>query len=116
MKKSTLALLTAAIAFSPLAAFAQDAQTSIQDNTNSAAAIGTANYIDQDATQHSLQQQLDLGQYGVPSYPDAQTSAQINANEGAAVGEYNVIDQDATQTNIQDQVDVNQYLPHGYGY
>ncbi|MEM8676147.1 MAG: hypothetical protein AAGF83_20110 [Cyanobacteria bacterium P01_G01_bin.67] len=140
MKKSTLALLTTVIAFTPLlceavsfrTAFAQglqqlgstrsgfptvaQAQTSIQDNTNSAAAVGTANYIDQDATQHSLQQQLDLGAYGVPSYPDAQTSVQKNANEAAAVGNYNYIDQDATQTNIQDQVDLNQYLPHGYGY
>ncbi|MEM8720646.1 MAG: hypothetical protein AAGE84_15325 [Cyanobacteria bacterium P01_G01_bin.39] len=116
MKKSTLALLTTVIAFAPLTAFAQDVQTSIQDNTNSAAAVGHANYIDQDATQHSLQQQLDLGAYGVPGYPDAQTSVQKNANEAAAVGDYNVIDQDAVQTNIQDQVDVNQYLPHGYGY
>ena len=116
MKKSTLALLTTVIAFSPLAAFAQDSSTSIQDNTNSAAAVGTANYIDQDATQQNLQQQLDLGAYGVPSYPDAQTSVQKNANEAAAIGEYNVIDQDATQTNIQDQVDLDKYLPHGYGY
>ncbi|MEO1005677.1 MAG: hypothetical protein AAFW67_07460 [Cyanobacteria bacterium J06638_38] len=116
MKKSTLALLTTVIAFSPLAAFAQNAQTSIQGNTNSAAAVGNANYIDQDATQHNLQQQLDLGAYGVPSAPDAQTSVQQNANEAAAVGNYNFIDQDATQTSIQDQVDLNQYLPHGYGY
>ena len=116
MKKSTLALLTTVIAFAPLSAFAQGVQTNIQDNTNSAAAVGTANYIDQDATQHSLQQQLDLGAYGVPSYPDAQTSVQKNANEAAAVGDYNVIDQNATQTNIQDQIDLNQYLPQGYGY
>ncbi|MEM7594125.1 MAG: hypothetical protein AAF383_21880 [Cyanobacteria bacterium P01_A01_bin.83] len=116
MKKSTLALLTTIIAFAPLTAFAQDSSTSVQNNTNSAAAVGTANYIDQDATQHNLQQQLDLGAYGVPDAPDAQTSVQFNANEGAAVGDYNVIDQDATQTNIQDQVDVNQYLPQGYGY
>ena len=116
MKKSTLALLTTVIAFAPLSAFAQDVQTSIQDNTNSAAAVGVGNFIRQDATQTNIQNQLDLGAYGVPSYPDAQTSVQKNANEAAAVGEYNVIDQDATQTNIQDQVDLNQYLPHGYGY
>ena len=115
MKKS-IALLTTVIAFAPLTAFAQDSSTSIQNNINSAAAVGTANYIDQDATQHSLQQQLDLGAYGVPSYPDAQTSVQGNVNEAAAIGNYNVIDQDATQTSIQDQVDINQYLPQGYGY
>ena len=116
MKKSTLALLTTVIAFAPLTAFAQDAQTSIQNNTNSASAIGNANFIDQNATQTNLQQQLDLGAYGIPATPDAQTSVQINANEAAAIGDYNVIDQNATQTNIQDQVDLNQYLPQGFGY
>ena len=131
MKKSTLALLTTIIAFAPLTAFAQqldstrsgnptvaqaqDTQTSIQNNTNSAAAVGDANFIQQDAIQTNIQDQLDLGAHGYTS-PEAQTSAQINANEAAAVGDYNVIDQDATQTNIQDQVDLNQYLPQGYGY
>ncbi|MEL6462163.1 MAG: hypothetical protein AAFN00_14120 [Cyanobacteria bacterium J06558_2] len=115
MKKSTLALLTTVIAFSPLAAFAQDSQTSIQQNSNSAAAVGTANFIQQDAVQTNIQGQLDLGGYGYTT-PDAQTSVQINANEAAAVGNFNVIDQDATQTSVQDQVDVNQYLPYGYGY
>ncbi|MEM8720643.1 MAG: hypothetical protein AAGE84_15310 [Cyanobacteria bacterium P01_G01_bin.39] len=116
MKKSTLALLTTVIAFSPLTAFAQDSSTSIQNNTNSAAAVGNANFIQQDAIQTNIQNQLDLGAYGVPSAPDAQTSVQTNANEAAAVGDYNVIDQDAIQTNIQDQVDVTEYLPFGYGY
>ena len=127
MKKSTLSLLTAVIAFSPLAAFAQDAQqlgstgsgfptvaqaqTSIQHNTNSAAAVGHANYIDQNATQTSIQDQFDLGGYGYTT-PEAQTSAQINANEAAAIGAGNYIDQDATQTSVQGQFDVNQYLPH----
>ena len=111
MKKSTLSLLTAVIAFSPLAAFAQDAQTSIQNNTNSAAAVGHANYIDQNATQTSIQDQFDLGGYGYTT-PEAQTSAQINANEAAAIGEYNAIGQDATQTSVQGQFDVNQYLPY----
>ena len=111
MKKSTLGILTAVIALSPLAAFAQDAQTSIQDNTNSAAAVGKGNLIHQNADQLNVQDQLDLGGYGYTT-PEAQTSAQINANEAAAVGGFNVIDQDATQTNVQDQVDVNQYLPY----
>ena len=112
MKKSTLSLLTAVIAFSPLSAFAQDAQTSIQQNTNSAAAVGVGNLIHQNATQTSVQDQFDFGAYGVPATPDAQTSVQVNQNEAAAVGEFNYIGQDATQTNIQDQVDVNQYLPY----
>ena len=116
MKKSTLGILTAVIAFSPLTAFAQDAQTSIQNNTNSAAAVGNGNFIHQNADQASEQNQLDLGAYGVPSTPDAQTSVQVNANEAAAIGNHNAIVQDATQTSVQDQVDVNQYLPYGYGY
>jgi hypothetical protein len=114
MKKSTLGILTAIIAFSPLTAFAQDAQTSIQSNTNSAAAVGTGNYIGQDATQNSVQNQLDLSAYGVPSTPDAQLSVQGNANEASAIGNYNVVGQDATQNSTQGQVDVNQYLPYGY--
>ncbi|MGL4879740.1 MAG: hypothetical protein ACRC8K_01565 [Waterburya sp.] len=114
MKKSTLGILTAIIAFSPLTAFAQDAQTSIQSNTNSAAAVGTGNYIDQNATQNSVQNQLDLGAYGVPTTPEVQTSVQGNANEATAIGGYNVIGQDATQNSSQGQVDVNQYLPYGY--
>ena len=115
MKKSTLALLTTVIAFSPLSAFAQDTQTSIQTNSNSGSAIGDANLVLQNADQASYQNQLDLGGYGYDA-PDAQTSVQVNANEAAAIGEYNVIDQDATQTSVQDQVDVNKYLPYGYGY
>ena len=114
MKKSTLSILTAVIALSPLTAFAQDVQTSIQGNTNSAAAVGTGNLILQDATQTSVQDQLNLGQYGVPAAPNAQTSVQQNANEAAAVGDYNLIGQDATQTSVQGQVDVEQYLPSGY--
>ena len=110
--KTTLSLLTAVIAFSPLAAFAQDAQTSIQQNTNSAAAVGVGNLIDQNATQTSVQDQFDFGAYGVPATPDAQTSVQVNGNEAAAIGDYNYIGQDATQTSVQDQVDVNQYLPY----
>ena len=110
--KTTLSLLTAVIAFSPLAAFAQDTQTSIQQNSNSAAAVGHANYIDQNVTQTSIQDQFDFGAYGVPATPDAQTSVQVNGNEAAAIGSYNYIDQDATQTSVQDQVDVNQYLPY----
>ncbi len=114
MKKSTLALLTTVIAFAPLTAFAQNAQTSIQGNTNSAAAVGDANLILQNADQANYQQQLNLDAYGVPTAPNAQTAVQQNANEAAAVGGYNIIDQNAAQTSVQDQVDVQQYLPSGY--
>jgi hypothetical protein len=99
----------------PSVAQAQDAQTSIQNNKNSAAAVGTGNFIHQNADQTSYQNQLDLGGYGY-STPDAQTSVQLNANSAAAVGAGNAIVQDATQTNVQGQVDVNQYIPYSYGY
>jgi hypothetical protein len=114
MKKSTLGILTAIIAFAPLTAFAQDTQTNIQSNTNSAAAVGSGNFINQSTTQNSVQNQLDLGAYGVPSTPEAQTSVQVNANEAAAIGNGNIIDQNAIQNSTQGQVDVNQYLPYGY--
>jgi uncharacterized protein involved in propanediol utilization len=114
MKKSTLSILTAVIAFSPLTAFAQDAQTSVQTNSNSAAAVGTGNLVLQNTDQLNVQDQLNLGQYGVPATPNAQTAIQGNVNEAAAVGNHNVIGQDATQTNIQDQVDLNKYLPSGH--
>ncbi len=111
MKKVTLSILTAAIAFSPLTAFAQDAQTSIQSNTNSAAAVGDANLILQNANQANEQQQLNLDAYGLPTTPNTQTSVQGNANSAAAIGNYNVVGQDATQNSTQGQVDINQYLP-----
>ena len=109
MKKATLSILTTAIAvLAPLTAFAQE-QTSIQTNANSAAAVGDANLLLQNATQAN--QQLGIAGYGVPNTPNAQTAVQGNINEAAAVGNYNVIGQDAVQTNTQGQVDVNQYLP-----
>ena len=111
MKKSALGILTTVIALSPLTAFAQDAQTSIQTNTNSAAAVGDANLILQNADQANYQQQIDLDGYGVPMSPEVQTSVQGNVNEAAAVGTYNLIDQQGTQTNLQEQVDVDRYLP-----
>ncbi|WP_019503164.1 hypothetical protein [Pleurocapsa sp. PCC 7319] len=112
MKKSTLAILTAVIAFAPLTAFAQDTQNSAQIGGNSAAAVGYGNYIDQDAHQTSFQDQLNSGGYGVPDAPDAQNSLQVNTNEAAAIGEYNVIDQEADQSNVQLQTDIESYYPH----
>lgn len=111
MKKSTLSILTTVIAFSPLTAFAQDAQTSIQTNANSAAGVGDANLILQNADQDSHQQQLGLDAYGVPATPEAQTSVQGNVNEAAGIGDHNVIDQQGIQTNLQDQVDIDGYIP-----
>ena len=63
MKKSTLAILTTLIAFAPLTAFAGDTQTSIQNNTNSAAGIGNHNLLIQNADQTSVQDQVDVNKY-----------------------------------------------------
>ncbi|BAZ45127.1 hypothetical protein NIES4102_21450 [Chondrocystis sp. NIES-4102] len=112
MKKSLLSILTAAIALSPLTAFAQDAQTNIQSNTNSAAAVGSANTLLQNAHQASGQQQINLDAYGIPSTPSPQTSVQKNGNSAAGIGTHNLINQNADQTNSQSQLDINQYLPH----
>lgn len=111
MKKVTLSILTTAIALvAPLTAFAQE-QTSIQTNTNSAAAVGTGNLILQNANQTSVQNRINHNGYRIPATPNNQTAVQGNINEAAAVGNYNVIGQDAVQTNTQGQIDVNQYLP-----
>jgi hypothetical protein len=109
MKKSTFGILaTLALTLAPVAAFAQDAQTSIQNNTNSASAVGDANLILQNATQNSDQTQLGINGY---TNPADQLSVQGNANAGAAIGGYNVVDQNATQNSDQTQVDANQYIP-----
>ena len=115
MKKSTFGILaTVALAFTPVAAFAQDAQTSVQTNSNSAAAVGYGNTILQNTDQYSNQTQVDVGGYGYGyDAPDSQLSIQGNANEAAAIGGGNVIVQDADQYNNQTQVDVDGY---GYGY
>ena len=109
MKKSTFGILaTLALAFTPVAAFAQDSQTSVQTNSNSAAAVGDYNTVIQDANQSSDQLQVGAdgyGYYGHPDTPDAQLSIQGNTNEAAAIGSGNLIDQYAGQDNVQTQVD-----------
>ena len=116
MKKSTFGILaTVALAFTPVAAFA-DNQTSFQGNANSAAAVGEHNAIIQTADQDSDQLQVDVEGYGYGyDAPDSQTSIQGNENNAAAIGEYNTIVQDADQDSYQTQVDVEGYIPsHGY--
>ena len=116
MKASKLGILaTVAVLFTPVAAFAQDSQVSVQGNSNSATAVGYGNTIYQDATQASNQTQVDGYGYGYDA-PDAQVSIQDNSNSAAAIGNGNTIVQDATQINNQTQVDLGGYsIPH-YGY
>ena len=107
MKKSTFGILaTIALAFTPVAAFAQNSQTSVQTNSNSAVAEGNYNTVIQDAYQNSDQLQVgtDGYGYGYPDPPDSQLSIQGNSNEAAAIGNQNFIEQYAGQENIQTQV------------
>ena len=92
-----------------MTAFAQNAQTSVQNSSNSAAAVGTGNYIEQNTLQHSDQTQLDVNGYPTPS---SQLSIQDNANSAAAIGNYNTIQQNTVQDSSQTNVDVGSYLPH----
>ena len=109
MKASKFTLLaTIAVLFTPVAAFAEG-QVSIQDNSHSAAAVGTGNLVIQDTTQMSDQTQLDIGGYGYDT-PDAQTSIQMNSSEAAAIGHGNTIIQDTDQRSEQTQVDIDRYL------
>ncbi len=110
MKKSTFGILaTVALALSPVAAFAQDAQTSVQTNSNSAAAVGDYNAIIQDANQSSDQLQVGTDGYGYgygyPDTSDSQLSIQGNINEAATIGNQNLIEQYAGQDNVQTQVE-----------
>jgi hypothetical protein len=108
MKKSLL-IAAVAIVFCPLTAFAQNAQTNVQNSSNSAAAVGTGNYIEQNTLQHSDQTQLDANGYPTPS---SQLSIQDNANSAAAIGNYNAIQQNTVQDSSQTNVDVGSYIPN----
>ena len=98
MKKSTFSLIaTAAMIFTPVAAFAQDSQQNLQINHSGAAAVGEGNFVNQTVDQYSEQ-----SQYGINDYvPSTQSSIQDNLSEASAVGEYNTINQETYQQNSQ---------------
>lgn len=109
MKKSTFGLIaTAALIFTPVAAFAQDSQQNLQINHSGAAAVGEGNWVDQTTDQYNQQSQLGVNGYGY-DVPSTQTSVQDNLSEASAVGEYNTINQDNYQENYQNQGNVNGY-------
>ena len=119
MKTAKLGILaTVAVLFTPVAAFAGDTQTNIQTNKNSAAAVGNANVLLQQA--HQNNGQIQVGKSGYPygyggyKTPSAQNNAQINANEAATIGDRNVVGQSAAQNNAQTNVDLQKYLPSFY--
>ncbi len=112
MKKSTFGILaTAALVLSPVAAFAQEAQTNIQRASNSAAAIGNGNNIFQNIEQTNFQNQFGADGYFPSTSPQGQVSVQDASNAAAAVGNFNTIFQNVDQSNVQNQYDVNGYFP-----
>jgi hypothetical protein len=111
MKKSLGIIATVALAFSPVAVFAQEVQTNIQGASNSAAAVGTHNFVNQNIDQTSFQDQFGADGYYYGSDPQAQISVQDASNSGAAIGTGNFVNQDIDQYNQQFQTDVG-----GYGY
>ncbi len=109
MKKSTFGILaTIALAFSPVAAFAQQAQISGQSADNTGAAVGFGNYVEQTIDQDNYQNQLDVPGYYPQTGPQLQINGQDAANTGAAVGTYNYLDQNVDQYSEQ--------LQQGFGY
>ena len=112
MKKSLGIIATVASAFSPVAVFAQEVQTNIQGASNSAAAVGTHNFVNQNIDQTSFQDQLSVDGYYPSADPQGQISVQDASNSGAAIGHGNVVNQDIDQYNQQFQTDVGGYLPY----
>ena len=113
MKKSTFGILaTAAMILTPVAAMAQDAQSNLQINRSDAAAVGVGNFVNQNTTQQSYQDQFDINGYYSPSN---QNNIQDNAAAASAVGEYNVINQGANQVSGQTNTTIDTYSDY-YGY
>ncbi len=111
MKKSLGIIATVALAFSPVAAFAQQVESNFQGASNSAAAVGTSNFVNQNIDQTSFQDQWQVDGYYPSADPQAQISVQDASNSGAAVGTGNFVNQDIDQYNQQVQTDIG-----GYGY
>jgi hypothetical protein len=99
MKKSLGIIATVALAFSPVAVFAQEAQVNVQGASNSAAAIGTNNFVNQNINQTSFQDQFGADGYYYGSDPQVQMSVQDASNSGAAIGTGNFVNQDIDQSD-----------------
>ncbi|BAU66288.1 hypothetical protein STA3757_36920 [Stanieria sp. NIES-3757] len=105
MKKAALIISTLALALAPVAAFAQQAQNSVQAGSNSALTQGYGNIVDQNVSNDLTQTQVGIGGFSVD--PQIQTSVQAGQNVGVAVGEHNVINQNVNNNADQFQSDFN---------
>jgi hypothetical protein len=107
--KSAFGLLaTAALVFSPAAAFAGQTQVNSQGSKNQAVTTGTNNLLIQNTEQGSVQDQVDVE--GMMKDPQMQINQQQSGNAGAAIGDYNNLIQQTQQDNVQQQTDVD--IPH----
>jgi hypothetical protein len=95
--------------------FAQETQLNVQGASNSAAAVGTGNFVNQNIDQTSFQDQFGADGYYYGSDPQVQMSVQDASNSGAAIGHGNFVNQDIDQYNQQVQTDVGGY-GHYFGY
>jgi hypothetical protein len=101
--KSFGLIATAALVFSPLAAFAGETQINSQNASNSAVAVGSGNTVIQNTDQMSIQDQFGAGGYYNGSDPQLQINQQNASNSGAAIGNGNTLIQNVDQFSGQFQ-------------
>jgi hypothetical protein len=109
MKKAALIISTLALALSPIAAFAQQAQSNVQAGSNAAVTHGIGNYTNQAVSNDLTQTQLDIDGYSID--PQIQQSVQAGQNQSATFGIGNVTNQGVYNSADQLQSDFD-YLPY----
>jgi opacity protein-like surface antigen len=103
MKKAALIISTLALALSPVAAFAQQAQSNVQAGSNAAVTQGYGNYTNQAVSNDLTQTQLGVDGYSID--PQIQQSVQAGQNQSATFGIGNVTNQNVTNSADQLQSD-----------
>ncbi|WP_250122792.1 hypothetical protein [Chroococcidiopsis sp. CCMEE 29] len=111
LKKSFMLSLVSVAALGFFSLPARADQTSVQLNNQEAAAVGEYNYIGQESSQISTQEQV--GKYGVAEkYKTERQEAIQDAKQAAgAVGRGNRIRQTSEQLTIQQQNNSYRYHP-----
>jgi hypothetical protein len=105
MKKTALIISTLALTLSPVAAFAQQAQSNVQAGSNQALTQGVGNLTNQAVSNDLTQTQLDLDGYGID--PQIQNSVQAGQNTGITQGYGNVTNQGVSNSADQFQTDID---------
>ncbi|MGL5874001.1 MAG: hypothetical protein ACRC2R_16805 [Xenococcaceae cyanobacterium] len=100
-------IATAALVFSPVAAFAGEQQVNSQSAKNSGVANGVGNLVIQNTDQDNHQNQLDVDGYLKDAGAQTQINKQDAVNSGAAVGVGNDLIQNVDQNSLQNQGDFN---------